>query len=279
MDNGSHSWSACAARTVIITSSGYTRVCPNTDTLLVGETKSFAAWHHPTTDITDATLPLFCDNPGSVIGANNVTATTTWVPINGPGVGATTGVAGQLRGVTGLTGGGSAAMQFRATYNGAIDTAAVTITQPTLLVCPAGTITLSYNSSTNLSAYYDAAGTQTCAAPSGSPVTESTNWIMILNPGIASVSNTAGTKGRVNSGGATGTARVQATYSNGFQVLGYTKDISVQCVPTTWNCPPERESNTCSNDTPWSVATDCPGITHTCTGTRSCDFNWKEVAP
>ncbi|MEP7162147.1 MAG: hypothetical protein ABI747_00060 [Candidatus Moraniibacteriota bacterium] len=43
------------------------------------------------------------------------------------------------------------------------------------------------------------------------------------------------------------------------------------------NCDSARQANLCSSDS--YVGTDSCGFSERCDGTRTCDFNWKEIAP
>lgn len=83
----------------------------------------------------------------------------------------------------------------------------------------------------------------------------------------------SGTNPKTVSGDNAGTENISATYS------GQTANMSVTvtCVPTV-SCSnaPGRE-NYCQNEN-FNIDNGC-GTMISCTGTKTCNYNWKEVAP
>lgn len=145
---------------------------------------------------------------------------------------------------------------------------------PSLIVCPNPPVPVFRGGvPAILSAHYTVGVPQTCSGFRGTNVTESASW---SSPGVyTSVSDTAGTKGRVQ-GVNVGTESVTATYAG----LGANTSVTVTDPACASRCDinsPEA-GNTCSGET-YSIWNACLGQNETCSGVRSCDFNWKEVAP
>lgn len=100
-------------------------------------------------------------------------------------------------------------------------------------------------------------------------VTSSTSW----SEGGSNVISLSGTSPKVVTGDNSGTEGISASYS------GQTANtnITVTCLPTVTCDNAPGASNYCQNDS-FSVDNGC-GATITCNGTKTCNYNWKEVAP
>jgi hypothetical protein len=109
-----------------------------------------------------------------------------------------------------------------------------------------------------------------CTDPSGD-ITSSAIWPETNTPNNA-VALTAGSIILVN-GHTQGQERFSSTFSGQTQFI----DVTVTCIPSV-SCAnaPGRDSY-CQNET-FSVDNGC-GVSVDCSGTKTCDFNWKEVAP
>lgn len=126
--------------------------------------------------------------------------------------------------------------------------------------------TLAQGGVQNLVACYNPA--PNCTDSTGD-VTTSTAW-------SETPSNTvslSGTNPKVVTGNQAGTEGISASYNSQTNNMS----VTVTCVPTV-SCDnaPGRE-NYCQ-DQPFEVDNGC-GINITCNGTKTCDYNWKEVAP
>lgn len=107
-----------------------------------------------------------------------------------------------------------------------------------------------------------------CTDASGN-VTSSATW----NETSANTVTLSGSSPRVVTGNQAGTEAISASYSGQTNNM----DVTVTCVPTiSCDNAPGRE-NYCK-DQPFDTDNGC-GITITCNGTKTCDYNWKEVAP
>lgn len=152
-------------------------------------------------------------------------------------------------------------------------TVIVAATSPDVKICPSSAV-LGNGFSTQLRVYYIANGTVNCANTSTAiDVTGFVNWSS-SNSAVATVDN-AGNKGLATGVGA-GSATISTDAYLGMTAPGVT--ISVTCVPTnSCSSAPSAQTaaNRCPDDT-FTISDGCGG-TVTCPGTRTCDFNWKEV--
>lgn len=126
---------------------------------------------------------------------------------------------------------------------------------------------------TTLKACFYQAGTGACA--SGVDVTGAATWTETNAPKDAMYFSPAGV--------------LNARYVNGDEVfnvsyLGVTKSpqVTVTCIPNTCAIAPAKvvTDTYCpevTQDT--GVPTGCDGMTLVCSGTRKCNYNWRETAP
>lgn len=142
-------------------------------------------------------------------------------------------------------------------------------------ICPASATIGGAVPTFQFRAYYKTSGPINCASTGdATDVTLLVNWSSSA-PGIATVNN-GGSKGLVT--------RVALGVTN-ISVSNYAGEtavpapVTVTCIPTI-NCstPPHdaTTANTCRNKN--FIIDDGCGGTVICTGTRTCDFNWKEVS-
>lgn len=157
----------------------------------------------------------------------------------------------------------------------ASDSTSVIVAPPTdFKVCPMTPAPIAPAATSQMRAYYVTSGTVNCGSLAGAievTTDPSTNWSS-ANAGIATVDN-AGSKGRITAV-ASGTTSVSATYLTSSD----SENITVSCTPTaacTDAGPSATAANTCASDT-FNINDGCSG-TIVCNGTRTCDFNWKEV--
>ena len=141
-------------------------------------------------------------------------------------------------------------------------------------VCP-GSATLGVATTQQFSAYYTAAGVawNGCGSPNGTNVTSSATWSS-SNASVATMNN--GPSKGLATGVAVGSATMSAVYSG----LTANAGVTISCTPTnTCNSASSqtRATSICAGDT-FNINDGCGG-TLTCSGTRVCDYNWKEVAP
>lgn len=127
--------------------------------------------------------------------------------------------------------------------------------------------TMSTGGTQNLVACYNSA--VGCNDPSGN-VTDTATWTENTGSGVITLS---GTNPRVVTAGTPGTEGFSATYN------GQTVNLSatVTCIPTVSCTTAPEAANFCQNET-FTTNNGC-GTTITCNGTKSCEYNWKEVAP
>ena len=141
-------------------------------------------------------------------------------------------------------------------------------------LCP-GSATMGVASIQQFTAYYTASGVawNSCGAPNGTNVTSSATWSS-SNTSVATMNNSS------NKGRATGVAAGSATMSAVYSGLTATAAVTISCTPTN-TCSSAssdtRAAGICAGDT-FTITDGCGG-TLTCSGTRVCDYNWKEVAP
>ena len=127
-------------------------------------------------------------------------------------------------------------------------------------------------------AFYETSGLVDCTNTTGAievTTDPSTNWSS-SNIAVATVNNTTD-KGRVT-GVSGGTTNITATYRPNTTTYSDAKSVTVTCIPTLFCSDPgpaATAANKCSGDT-FVISDGCSGLS-TCTGTRTCDFNWKEV--
>jgi hypothetical protein len=161
--------------------------------------------------------------------------------------------------------------------------ATVTVTGgPDFKICPASAIVdiVPFQ----FRAYYRAnGGTIDCANLAGTTdVTDAVAWLS-SNQSVARVGNNDGNpRGRVARGVTTGSSTISVTPYLGLHASAFAI-ANVVCVPTN-TCAsaiaanPALANNKCSNDpTANFTINDGCGFSITCSGTRTCDFNWKEV--
>ncbi len=143
-------------------------------------------------------------------------------------------------------------------------------------ICP-GSATLGVASTQQFAAYYTAAGVtfNGCGSPNGTNVTSSGSTTWSTSSATVAIMNNGGSKG-LATGVAAGSATMSAVYSG----LTGTASVTISCTPTN-SCSSAssdtRAAGICAGDT-FTITDDCGG-TLTCSGTRVCDYNWKEVAP
>lgn len=138
-------------------------------------------------------------------------------------------------------------------------------------------ITLGVASTQQFAAYYTAAGVtfNGCGSPNGTNVTSSGSTTWSTSSATVAIMNNGGSKG-LATGVAAGSATMSAVYSG----LTGTASVTISCTPTN-SCSSAssdtRAAGICAGDT-FTITDGCGG-TLTCSGTRVCDYNWKEVAP
>ena len=145
-------------------------------------------------------------------------------------------------------------------------TITATPTPATLTVCPTSS-TIGVGTTQTFIAWHTPEGTSFSSCTGGPGqlnVTTSSTWSSTDTSKVTV--NTSG----VATGIAIGSATVQASYSG----LNDSVPVTVNC-PRTALCG-AQDSTVCSGAT-YTVSDSCG--TYTCTGTRSCDYNWIEVAP
>ncbi len=155
------------------------------------------------------------------------------------------------------------------------DSTAVIVAPPTdFKLCPTTPAPVAPTATSQMRAYYVTSGTVNCSNLAGAievTTDPSINWSS-ANAGIATVNN-AGSKGLITAV-ASGTTNISATYMTSSDSESFT----VSCTPTaacTDAGPAATAANTCAGNT-FNINDGCSG-TIVCNGTRTCDFNWKEV--
>lgn len=153
-------------------------------------------------------------------------------------------------------------------------------TGDTIKICPQ-TATVGLGGTLQLRAYQRNGGIM-CNNPlanGGVEVTESPliTWSTPSNTGHASVSNVAGTKGLVT-GQTVGVESVRARHAN--VSAEDRRSVQVVCTPNN-DCSSAASDaiavGLCTQET-FVIDNGC-GAPITCSGTRACDYNWKEVSP
>ena len=150
------------------------------------------------------------------------------------------------------------------------------ILQPTLKICLTQCdsnleLTSPFNmvqgSSQDIRACYNDA--TTCTDPTGN-VTSTATWNENGGSNVVTLTNTDPKTVNANQ---SGSESISATYSGSTQ----TKDITVTCTDAGACSRDPRTNNLCLKDS-FTVVDAC-GVTQNCNGAKSCDYNWKEVAP
>lgn len=172
----------------------------------------------------------------------------------------------------------TATMNCTGPSGNATDFATIVVAPPTdFKLCPMTPAPITPAMASQMRAYYVTTGTVDCSNLAGAiEVTNSPtiNWSSV-NAGIATVNN-VGNKGLIT-GVATGTTAISATFMTSVD----SENVTVSCTPTA-ACsdtgPAERAANTCT-DSSFMIDDGCAPVGNdiTCNGTRTCDFNWKEV--
>jgi hypothetical protein len=126
--------------------------------------------------------------------------------------------------------------------------------------------TMASSATQNLVACFNPAAS--CTDASGN-VSASATWA----EGGGSAITLSGSDPRTVTAGVSGTESLSASYS------GQTANMSVTvaCIPTVTCSNASGRENYCQNQT-FTVDNGCSAII-TCNGTKSCNYNWKEVAP
>ncbi|OGI21842.1 MAG: hypothetical protein A2808_02765 [Candidatus Moranbacteria bacterium RIFCSPHIGHO2_01_FULL_55_24] len=124
--------------------------------------------------------------------------------------------------------------------------------------------TMARGSSKSLVACYNPAAD--CSDPSG-------NVTAAFTEGGGSAISLSGTNPVIVTANAPGTESMSASYSGQTANM----DVTVICVPTTSCAADPRGDDYCPSET-YTIDDSC-GTTLTCNGRRTCDYNWKEVAP
>lgn len=243
---------APAAKVVVV--GGYA-ICPASASTYSGGTTQLRAYF-------SNTGPVDC---GNLAGTTDVTGIVTWFSSN-------TGVATVSGGlVTGVTGGTSDISV--SPYSGASAIPVTVTIGGGFRICPASAIVGS--SGFSFRAYYSPSGPVNCSNLAGtSDVTGSVTWTS-SNPGVATVGN-GGTAG-VTSPVGIGSSNISTTPYSG--IPSGNAVANVICIPSV-TCasagPAATAANTCPSQT-FTIDDGC-GYPVVCSGTRTCDFNWKEVS-
>jgi hypothetical protein len=155
----------------------------------------------------------------------------------------------------------------------ASDSVSVTL-QNTLKLCqsscssnimPPGSFSMTYGETKNLVACWNTSNS--CNNSSGN-VTSSTSW----SEGGGSAVTLSGGDPKVLSATAVGSESISASYSGNT----VNHSVTVTCIPQS--CSNDtRYDQFCADET-YTMDSGC-GYPQTCSGSRTCDFNWKEVAP
>jgi hypothetical protein len=237
----------------VVVVGGYA-ICPANASTYVGGTTQLRAYF-------SALSPVDCSN---LTGTTEVTGSVTWTSSNN-GIATVTG--GLVTGVTG----GSADISV-GPYSGAPALPVTVAVSGGYKICPASAIIGSAGFS--FYSYYNPSGLVDCDNLAGaSDVTGSVTWSS-SNPGVATVGNggTAGVTTPVGVGSSNISTTPYAGIPSGNAVA------NVICVPSN-SCmsagPAATAANICPSDM-FTIDDGC-GFIITCSGTRTCDFNWKEV--
>lgn len=244
-------------------------ICPTNKILARGASYQFRSYFSNFGGITCANLA----------GASDVTNSGWWFgqDVSNPffstilSVNNSTGVA------TGVINGAARILQ---NYNGYQGFANVTVASSILTICPSNSATTVGSTATH-KAYYSMPGypAVTCngnqsATPLGAnyiDVTGSSTWTS--TGGTASIATVSG---GVVTGVSVGTATFTATANGGGGNATGSASSTISAQICNSNCSAST-NNYCTGVT-FTTKNTCNN-TETCTGTRSCDFNWKEVSP
>ncbi|MFZ3032123.1 MAG: hypothetical protein WA082_03740 [Candidatus Moraniibacteriota bacterium] len=112
-----------------------------------------------------------------------------------------------------------------------------------------------------------------CGSPNGTDTTAAATWSS-FDP--AKVSVVAGGPGLVRGGATLGSTVIRAAwgvYSDSADV----NNVSPPCSAKTCGDFPADSAKVCTGNT-YAIGDGCSGIL-TCSGTRDCDYNWKEISP
>ncbi len=242
---------APAAKVIVV---GGMAICPISASTYSGGTTQLHAYYK-------LTGPVNCSN---LTGTSDVTGLVTWFSSNT----SVATVAGGL--VTGVSSGGSDITI--SPYNGASALPATVTVGGGYKICPSSAIIGSTGFS--FRSYYRASGPVNCANLTGtSNVTSSVTWSS-SNTGVATVGNggSAGVTMPVSIGSSNISTTAYAGIPSGNAVANVICIPSVSCSSSG---PAAIAANTCPNQT-FTIDDGC-GYSVICSGTRTCDFNWKEV--
>lgn len=284
-----------AARKTVIAYVYSDAICPASRTMNVGDSPfQLRYWNRYDGAVID------CTNP-STPGASDLTDTlnTSWsiVPGTVPGPVATvTNSTTTLpspynhKGVVTAVNSGTATVSVAPNITrGIVASAPITVNgvvvpppppAPTYGICPNGmTLNLTTTTTGQLRLWKRTDGNSVdCANPSVSATdittALTTSWGS-SNSGVVAVENTT-SKGRVSAVTA-GSATISVT-DNGASAGSVTVDV-IGCLAYTCGTLPSSVTDQYCPDETFTTSNNCSG-TITCTnGTRSCDFNWREVSP
>ncbi len=152
---------------------------------------------------------------------------------------------------------------------------------PTLQLCLNGSsfavggetksIALSLGDTRNLTAFYDAILDCSGTDVTDTSITDTVSSVVTLSGASPKVLRGNDVPGASNPGQQSASETVTVTYSG--QTITVPVTVTEFCAS---NCA-ATQANYCQGQT-YQAPNSC-GAQETCTGTRSCDFNWKEVAP
>ncbi len=230
-------------------------ICPTSPSTYSGGTTQLRAYY-------SALTPVDCSN---LTGSIDVTGSVTWTS-------ADTGIATVSAGTVAGVSSGSVSITT-SPYNGVTPQPVTVTVGGGYKICPTSAIVGS--TGFPFHSYYNPSGAVNCGNLAGTTdVTGSVTWTS-SNPGVATVGN----------GGSAGIATPVSLGSSNISTTPYTGIPSgnavatVICIPSV-SCvspgPAATAANTCPSQT-FTIDDGC-GYPITCSGTRTCDFNWKEVS-
>ncbi len=237
-----------------VTVTGGYAICPANASTYIGGTTQLRAYY-------SALGPINC---GNLAGATDVTGSVTWLSSNSTiatvSAGLVTGVSSGLADISVSSYAGATALPVTVVIGGGYR------------ICPPSAIVGSTGFSFH--AYYNASGAVNCSNLAGTTdVTGSVTW-MSSNPGVATVGN-GGTAGVTMPAGI-GSSNISTTPYSG--IPSGNAVANVICIPSV-SCasagPAATAANTCPSQN-FTIDDGC-GYSIVCPGTRTCDFNWKEV--
>lgn len=167
----------------------------------------------------------------------------------------------------------------------------ITVNEPTFKVCvnacnsnvmrgsdagPTG-FALASGTAEDLVACYNTASACNAATPQEGDVTSATTWTELADPqNVLTLAYSAQTGQTRLTATGNGPATFEASYDS--SAVTSTMQVNVTCSPT-YTCATSPQRNAvCAGDT-YTINDDGCGSSLSCPGTRSCDFNWREVAP